>query len=61
MYGWFRLSKRHKWHMVESVIDGDQVTKCGRRLPRRAGDEGSDVMPLTRLIGQPQICRAGCE
>ena len=57
MYGWFRLSKRHKWHTVESIIDGDQVTKCGRRLNKREGWEWQETEPLTRMIGQPQQCK----
>jgi len=57
MYGWYRLSPRRKWHRVESVIDGDQVTKCGRRLSSRKGNETAETEPLTRMIGQPQLCR----
>lgn len=54
-----------KWHFVESVIAGAAITKCGRRLEPtlkdpRAGLDVSDVMPLTRLIGQPQLCHGGC-
>jgi hypothetical protein len=60
MYGWYRLSKRHKWHLVESLIDGDHVTKCGRRLQARPADEVSTEMPLTRMIDQPQLCKGGC-
>ncbi len=51
---------RFKWHLVESTIAGDAVTKCGRRMDRTtaAGSlETSDVEPLTRMIGQPQLCR----
>lgn len=52
-----------KWHLVESTIAGAAVTRCGRRLephtPAKSGNrlEASAVMPLTRLIGQPQLCR----
>jgi hypothetical protein len=56
---WVRR-KGGKWHEVESVIDGDAVTQCGRRMDRvnRAGElQVSEVMPLTRMIGQPQNCR----
>jgi hypothetical protein len=52
-YGWFRLSKRHVWHEVESAIDGDQVTYCGRRLARRKGDETTDKQPLSRCLVCP--------
>jgi hypothetical protein len=47
-----------KWHLVESVVDDEPVTRCGRRLRRRKDSEfeASDVMPLTRMIGQPQLC-----
>lgn len=55
-----------KWHLVESIVDGDAITKCGRRMdrekPYRDGAlKVSDVMPLTRLIGQPQLCKGGCD
>ena len=54
-----------KWHLVESIITGDAITRCGRRMPEQAapwaGGTGkldvSPVMPLTRMIGQPQLCR----
>lgn len=49
-----------KWHLVESIVDGDAITKCGRRMdkitPGGRGLEVRDVMPLTRMIGQPQNC-----
>ena len=49
-----------KWHLVESVVANDAVTHCGRRLRDRAdlgAFETSDNMPLTRMIGQPQLCK----
>ena len=49
-----------KYHRVESVIAGDAVTSCGRRMDRvtASGElQVSAVMPLTRMIGQPQNCR----
>jgi hypothetical protein len=60
-----RGSGRQKWHLVESVVAEDAVTRCGRRMDRVTPSGGelqvSDVMPLTRMIGQPQLCKAGCE
>lgn len=49
-----------KWHLVDSVIAGDAVTRCGKRMKPRTSDgrlEVSDVEPLTRMIGQPQLCQ----
>jgi hypothetical protein len=50
-----------KWHLVESVVADDAITRCGRRMDRVTISGGelqvSDVMPLTRMIGQPQNCR----
>lgn len=47
-----------KWHLVESVIADDAITRCGRRLTNEKGPlEISPVMPLTRMIGQPQLCK----
>lgn len=62
---WVRRSRsRAKWHVVESVIADDPITRCGRRLRHGRTSNGelevSDVMPLTRMIGQPQLCAAGC-
>ena len=54
-----------KWHLVESVVAGDALTRCGRRMEpvTRSGDELqiSAVVPLTRAIGQPQLSKAGCD
>ena len=60
---WVRRGPAFKWHLVESTIAGDAVTKCGRRMDRVTKDgelEASETMPLTRMIGQPQLCK-GCE
>lgn len=49
-----------KWHVVESIVADDAVTKCGRRMDamlRATGLDHSTVMPLTRMIGQPQLCK----
>ena len=52
-----------KWHLIESVIAGDAVTRCGRRMKPRTDDDPiaplqfDTNMPLTRMIGQPQLCR----
>ena len=55
---WVRRTGR-KWHLVESIIDGDAILKCGRRMGVEPGKplEVSDVEPLTRMIGQPQNCK----
>jgi len=54
-----------KWHYVESVVAGAAVTQCGKRMEPKNGDgiglEAREEMPLTRMIGQPQLCRAGCD
>ena len=53
-----------RWHLVESVVAEDAVTRCGRRMDRvtRSGGELQvrETEPLTRLIGQPQNCHQGC-
>ena len=49
-----------RWHLVESIVAGDAVTKCGKRM-KDPGLEIRPEMPLTRLIGQPHLCRAGCD
>jgi hypothetical protein len=56
---------RGKWHVVESVVADRVVIRCGKEMARvtRSGGElqVSALMPLTRMIGQPQLCKAGCE
>ena len=51
---------RTRWHLIESLVDDEPFTRCGRRLRKRpmlGWFETSDVMPLTRMIGQPQLCQ----
>jgi len=55
---WIRRNRAAaKWHIVESVVSGDAITRCGRRMRNEAPFTLSIVEPLTRLIGQPQNCR----
>jgi len=58
---WVQREKRKssKWHRVESVVDGDAFTRCGRRMAHK-GLKVSEVEIRTRAIGQPQNCK-GCE
>lgn len=53
-----------RWHRVESVIADRTVIRCGKEMHRvdaRGRElEVRDTEPFTRMIGQPQICRAGC-
>jgi hypothetical protein len=53
---WVRSFTGKKWHLVESTINDEAITKCGRRWPKRQVDVREE-MPLTRMIGQPQLCR----
>ncbi len=53
---WIRRPKG-KWHLIESLVAAASITHCGRRLEPLATDELSAVMPLTRMIGQPQLCK----
>jgi hypothetical protein len=50
-----------RWHLVESIVAEDAITRCGRRMDRVTPSGGelqmSEVMSLTRMIGQPQLCR----
>jgi hypothetical protein len=37
---WARREQRYTWHLVESLVANDAVTRCGRRLrdePNRRG------------------------
>jgi hypothetical protein len=42
-----RRASRSRWHIVESWIAGDAVTKCGRRLDYEPNDYGSVVVSDT--------------
>jgi hypothetical protein len=55
------VKRGRKWHLVESIVAGDVITRCGRRMADGRPFEVSDVMPLTRMIDQPQLCKAGCD
>ena len=59
MIGTWVKRQHGKWHFVESVIDGDAITRCGRRMG--GPQERSEVTPLTRMIDQPQLCHGGCQ
>ena len=54
-----------RWHLVESTVRNGAVVRCGKRMAAkdaRARElQVSALMPLTRLIGQPQLCKAGCQ
>lgn len=53
-----------RWHLVESVVAGAAVTRCGRRMEALTGQgplEVRDTQPLTRMIGQPHLCKKGCD
>lgn len=56
-----RSGRKSKWHYVESEVAEALITRCGRRLePVNAhGQElaAVQVKPLTRAIGQPQLCK----
>lgn len=56
-----RVDRPSKWHLVESVVEGDAITRCGRRMRDHREFEVSNVMPLTRMIDQPQLCKGGCD
>jgi hypothetical protein len=60
---WVRR-KGGKWHLVDSKVVDRVVTRCGREMKRELhGVElaVSTVMPLTRMIDQPQLCKGGCD
>jgi hypothetical protein len=48
-----------KWHRVEGWNESQQRawTACGKWI---SVTEKSEVMPLTRMIGQPQLCHSSC-
>lgn len=59
---WVRRARRRtKWHLADSVVNGAVITRCGKTMRRHTIDRGtletSEVMPLTRMIDQPQLCK----
>ena len=53
-----------KWHLCESIINGEAITRCGRSMAAVVDThalEVSETKPLTRLPDQPQLCKAGCD
>ncbi len=54
--GWGRRRKGgYKWHLIESVIAGDMVTKCGRRMHVYASSKW-DYTSISR-IGTQDACK----
>ena len=52
--GWGKRGKPgYKWHLIESLIVSDAITKCGRRM-----NMGSrwDFTSVSR-IGTPEACK----
>lgn len=62
---WVRrgLKGPYKWHLVDSIVADRVVTRCGKQMKFGAWHSLhiSQEMPLTRAIGQPQLCKAGCD
>jgi hypothetical protein len=55
---WIRREKQKQWHFVESVIDGDAVTRCGRRMRETLAGKG-----LETSVEKPDeylLCQTGC-
>lgn len=49
-----------RWHLVESVIAGREVTRCGRQLGDREGTEvqaQADVPDASNIADQCQWCQ----
>ena len=48
---WVKREKRRNWHFVESLVAGDAVTKCGRRLADEENSRGGLVYSDAPGIG----------
>jgi len=51
---WIIRSKRGVAHVIESLVAGDAVTKCGRRLTDEPNTSGELVL---FALGTRSICR----
>jgi len=55
-------STKGKWHLVESVVVGDAITRCGKRMKDETGLQVAMTKPQIREIDPGrQICKAGCD
>jgi hypothetical protein len=48
---WVTRTKRGLPHLVESVVAGDVITKCGRRLSNEPTKTGGGLMLSVRTAG----------
>lgn len=53
---WVKREKRQHWHLIESLVANDAVTRCGRRLRDEPNSRGG--LTFTDYPGPP-ICE-GC-
>lgn len=37
---WVRRERRQFWHLVESLVANDAITRCGRRMPDEPNSRG---------------------
>lgn len=52
---WVIRENRGVAHLVESVVSGDTVTRCGRRLADEPTQTGGPLVPF--VLGSRSICR----
>jgi len=43
---WIRRDKRGAPHLVESIVAGDVITKCGRRMKDEPNRDGGLILAL---------------
>ena len=56
---WITRERRGVPHLVESIVAGDVVTRCGRRLSDEPTKSGGGLVRLVTIVNYPK-CRT-CE
>lgn len=53
---WIQRERRGKAHKVESIVAGDIVTKCGRRMTDEPTKSGGKLVQDTRQSDVCSVC-----
>ena len=55
---WVRRENLAVWHLVESVVAGDAIARCGLRLSHEATKTGGELLVAIFVPGREPRCHA---
>lgn len=53
---WVRRERRGLPHLVESIVSGDAITRCGRRLTNEPTQSGGALLPTLDVSHPCALC-----